>query len=473
MEWRTKALWAIGYLGVTLVPLAVVLIGPLTPQRGFWIEFAVAVGFIGLAMMGLQSILTARLNVVSAAFGQDTLLQFHRQAGIVAFTLILAHPIILVAANPEFWSFFDPRVNLPRAFALVFVILALVTMIVTSLWRRQLGISYEWWRLGHSAIATVIIIIGLVHILQVRHYLDSPWKQALWASIVVVSILSIFYVRILTPLIQLRHPYRVVSVKHESHRTWTLTVVPESSSSFSFQAGQFAFLTIADSPFSLQQHPFSISSSAERPERLEFTIKELGDYTSRISEIEPGRRAYIDAPYGSLKLPAEARPGVVFIAGGIGITPIISMIRTLRDRGAHEPPLFLIYTADRMEDVAYASELDELDASEDFDFNVLYVLADPEADWEGESGFVTADLLARHLPYANLDKWHYVVCGPPPMMEVVEGALISMGVPLARIKSEQFDIEAAGVIGLRQAQVRRAVMALAVVMVIAAALFAW
>lgn len=84
MRRRTQALWALVYLGATLVPLAVILIGPLTPRRGFWIEFAIALGFIGLAMLGMQSILTARLNTVSAAFGQDTLLQFHRQAGIVA-----------------------------------------------------------------------------------------------------------------------------------------------------------------------------------------------------------------------------------------------------------------------------------------------------------------------------------------------------------------------------------------------------
>lgn len=136
MRRRTQALWALVYLGATLVPLAVILIGPLTPRRGFWIEFAIALGFIGLAMLGMQSILTARLNTVSAAFGQDTLLQFHRQAGIVAFVLILAHPVILLGSTPPLRSFLDPRVNLPRAFALSFVVVALVTPIVTSLWRQ-------------------------------------------------------------------------------------------------------------------------------------------------------------------------------------------------------------------------------------------------------------------------------------------------------------------------------------------------
>ena len=167
---RTQARWALAYLGVTLVPLGVILLGPMTPRRGFWIEFGVALGFIGLAMMGLQSILTARLSAVSAAFGQDTLLQFHRQAGIVAFVLILSHPVILLTSTPAFRSFLDPGVNLPRAFALGFVIVALVALIVTSLWRQRLGIPYEWWRLGHGALATVVLSIGMIHIVQVHHY---------------------------------------------------------------------------------------------------------------------------------------------------------------------------------------------------------------------------------------------------------------------------------------------------------------
>lgn len=148
------------------------------------------------------------------------------------------------------------------------------------------------------------------------------------------------------------------------------------------------------------------------------------------------------------------------------------MLRTLRDRHDQRLPLVLIYAANRVEDLAFTAELEDLVSSENIDLEVVYVLADPAADWDGETGFVTPDLLARHLSEASLADWYYVICGPPPMMEVVEGALLNMDVPLDRIESERFDIGAAGAIGPRQVQVRRAVLALAVVMVIAAALFA-
>lgn len=472
MRRRTQALSALGYLGATLVPLAVILIGPLTPRRGFWIEFAIALGFIGLAMMGMQSILTARLNTVSAAFGQDTLLQFHRQAGIVAFVLILAHPFILITTVPALWSFLDPRVNLPRALALNFVVVALVVLIVTSLWRQQLGIPYEWWRLVHGGLATIILLIGMIHIVQVHHYLDNPWKQFLWIAIAGASISSILYVRVLTPLVQRRRTHTVVAKKLEADNMWTLTVEPDGPWPIEFRAGQFAFLTIADNPFSLEQHPFSMSSSAARPGSLDFTIKELGDYTDTIWEVETGSRAYIDGPYGSLTLPIETVPGIMLVAGGIGITPIMSMLRTLQDRDERQLPLVLIYAANRPDDLAFTAELNEMAASDDLDLDVIYILTDPDDEWTGETGFVTQDLLSRHLPAASLGSWDYVLCGPPPMMEATEGALLAMGVPLDQIESERFDIESSGNVGPRQRLIRRAMLALGVVMVLAAALFA-
>jgi predicted ferric reductase len=102
---------ALLYTAVVLVPLFVILAGPQAPERGFWVEFGVALGFIGLAMLCLQSVLTARYPKLSGAVGQDTMLQFHRQTGLVAFGFVLAHPVVLLLANSGYWDFLDPRVN--------------------------------------------------------------------------------------------------------------------------------------------------------------------------------------------------------------------------------------------------------------------------------------------------------------------------------------------------------------------------
>ncbi|HEU6446338.1 MAG TPA: hypothetical protein VFL61_14895 [Gaiellaceae bacterium] len=388
----------------------------------------------------------------------------------MAVTLVLAHPVVLVLADSGYWSFLDPRVNLPRALVLVLVLVALPALVVTALWRGRLRIRYERWRAGHAVLAAFVLAVGLVHIRGVRHYLEDPRKQALWVAIAAASVASVAYFRLVRPLQLLRRPYRVVAVEPEAAGVWTVAVEPERPVPFMFRAGQFALLTLGRSPFSLEQHPFSISSSARRPERLEFTIKELGDFTSRIGEVPVGTRAYVDGPYGSLVLPREPDAGLMLVAGGIGITPLMSMLRTLRDERDRRS-IVLVYANDEAADFAFAGELEQMADGGALDLRVVHVLAEPPADWTGETGVITRELLARYLP-GEPGAWRYVLCGPAPMMEAAEQALLELAVPLGRIESERFDIEAAQAIGPRHAQVRRLVLALGALMVLGAALFA-
>jgi len=458
------------YTVAVAMPLFVILVGPDSAERGFWIEFGVALGFIGLAMLSLQSVLTARYPKLSGAIGQDTMLQFHRQAGIVAFAFVLAHPVVLLLAEPDYVDFLDPRVNFLRAVFLILVVFALPILIVTSLWRDKFRLPYEWWRLGHGVLAMLILVIGLVHITRVHHYLSDPWKQALWILIGTTSIVSILYVRAIKPLKVRRHPYRVATVSPAATRTWTVTLESTGESSLQFRAGQFAFVTLDDSPFSLEQHPFSFASSAKRSDRLEFLVKELGDYTATIGRTPVGQTAYIDGPYGSLHLPEEPDARILMVAGGIGISPLLSMLRTLRDTG-QRARVVLLYAADRAEDLVYDAELDDLEQTLDLD--VVRVLREPNENWGGRRGIVDADLIASHLSTDIASRWHVVLCGPPTMMDAVERAVREQGVPPRRIHSERFDIGAARAVGGRGAQVRRLVLGLGAVMLGVAALFAW
>jgi predicted ferric reductase len=200
-------------------------------------------------------------------------------------------------------EFLDPRVNFLRGRVPHPRVFALPALIVTSLWRDTFRLPYQWWRLGHGALALLILVIGLVHITRVHHYLSDPWKQALWIVIGTTSIGSILYVRAIKPLKVRRRPYRVAAVSPAAARTWTVALEPVADTTLRFRAGQFAFVTLDDSPFSLEQHPFSIASSATRPDRLEFVVKELGDYTATIGRTPVGQTAYVDGPYGSLHLP--------------------------------------------------------------------------------------------------------------------------------------------------------------------------
>lgn len=462
--------WSALYLVVALVPLFVIVVGDRPPHRGFWIEFGVALGFVSLAMMAMQSVLTARFSKVSAALGQDNLLQFHRQAGIVAFALLIGHPVVLILAESTYWEFLDPRANLLRAPALWFALLAFPALIVTSLYRQQLKLPYEWWRLTHGVVAVLLVLVGLVHITRVSYYLASPWKLGLWIVLGSASILSVVWVRAVTPFLAARRPYRVAGVGPLARGTWSVRLEPDEGDALRFEPGQFAFVTIADSPYSLQQHPFSIASSAASTDHLEFAVKELGDYTDRIRAVPVGARAYIDGPYGGMTIHDDA-VGLFAVAGGIGITPIASMIRTVAATG-RRLPVVLVYANETPADTAFADELDALDRELGDGLLVVHVINRPDAGWLGRTGFVTPELLADLVPAGDRDRWQYVLCGPPPMMEMAEAGLLEVGVPLDRIDAERFDIGAAVATGRRQANVRRLVIAIGTILVATSALFA-
>ena len=95
-----------------------------------------------------------------------------------------------------------------------------------------------------------------------------------------------------------KRPYLVEEVIPERGNVWTLAIRPKGHEGFKFQPGQFAWITLNISPFRMREHPFSMSSSGDHPERLEFSIKALGDFTQTIKDIQPGTTAYLDGPYG-------------------------------------------------------------------------------------------------------------------------------------------------------------------------------
>lgn len=433
---REIGFWIGLYALLAALPLVAVVVRPVPEGRGFWIEFAVALGFVALAMLGLQFALTARFRRIASPFGVDILLHFHRQAGLVAFALALAHPLILIFAYPPYLEYLDPRSSVPRAFALWVVVGSLLLLIGATLWRKRLGFAYEWWRATHGILSLIVVFIGLVHVLQVGHYISVPWKQGLWVLMTGGAMALLVQARLIKPLQLRRSPYRVVEVRPERGESWTLALEAVGHPGLRFGAGQFGWLTLGPTPFSLQQHPFSFSSSAERPERLEFTVKELGDFTETIGSVEVGTTAFVEGPYGAFELDPGAT-GAVFVVGGVGVTPVMSMLRTLHDQ--RDPrSLLLIYGNTDWEDVIFREEIPEIEKG--LDLRVVHVLEEPPDGWAGEAGLIDDALLGRHLPARIPDGCEFFVCGPAPMMDGVERSLLERGVAMRRVKSERFDI---------------------------------
>src|SRR5262245_28466770 len=135
--------WLALYVLVTIAPLVLGSLGAATAGKGWLIDFSVALGFVGISIMTLQFALSARFRAVAAPFGMDAMLQYHRQIGYVALFFVLAHPLLLFVADARYLSLLDVRTSPLRAKLAMGATLALVLLVVTSVWRKRVRMSYE------------------------------------------------------------------------------------------------------------------------------------------------------------------------------------------------------------------------------------------------------------------------------------------------------------------------------------------
>jgi predicted ferric reductase len=433
------AIWLGIYLAAVTVPLFALLPDADSTGRGFWRDFSLALGYAALAMFGVSFALTARFRRATAPFGIDIVYYFHRYLALLALAIAAAHYLILRIANPAALGAADPRIAPAYMSAGRIALLLFVVIVTLALARRVLRFEYDRWRISHAALATTAVALSIWHLLGAGNLLDRPWKQALWAAYGLFWLALLVWVRLIRPWRLAQRPWRVTAVRPERGRVHTLVLAPPADARLSFAPGQFAWLTLRASPFAMREHPFSIASSAHRPrgdEPIELSIKALGDFTATIKDVRTGETAYVDAPYGNFT--CDAYPHAqrfVFVAGGIGSAPFMSMLRTAADR--NDRRAFVLFYGNRSwERVAFREELERL--GQRLDLRVVHVLQEPPADWRGERGFVTRELLARHLPLDEA-RVEYFLCGPTPMTSSVEKALASLGVPAARIHSEIFD----------------------------------
>lgn len=433
------AAWLACYLLLILFPLIVGWLwhSPGVEGRPFSLQFSTACGYVALTVMAFEFSLISRVGFAAAVFGQDALLQFHRQMGFVAAALILMH-VVFVLRNgyPLTWliPFSEGSVHWGTLAAY-----SLVLLILLSLIRKRLGISYGWWQVTHSFLANAILAMGAVHVLRVGSFVGPMAMKELWAVYLLLVIGLVLRFRLLKPILMWGRRWQVVESRKEAGSSRTLVLKPVGHDGLTFEPGQFAWLNTGKTPFHRDQHPISFSSCAsdEPGGEIAFTVKALGDWSgTSVPRLQTGDTVWVDGPYGVFSPDREQGPGYVLIAGGIGVTPFYSMCLTFAERGDRRP-VVLFYAGGTSEDLTFRDQLDSLLGR--LNLEIVYVLTDPAPGWTGERGYVTAEVLKRHLP-KQFKRMQYFVCGPTPMMDAMEKILPGIGVPAECIHSERLEM---------------------------------
>ena len=220
---------------------------------------------------------------------------------------------------------------------------------------------------------------------------------------------------------------------------WTVKLAPpKGERCYDYLPGQFHFLTFhRGRNLPVEEHHWTISSSPSEMDTISSTIKELGDFTATIGQTKPGDTATAHGAFGrfSYVLHQDERD-LVFIAGSIGITPLMSMLRHMCDTQSTISVL-LLYGNRSEEDIVFRQELSEIEAGGSPRLKVVHVLSKPTESWCGETGRIDGQKIQEFCG-RNLREKAYYICGPPAMISATIKNLRDFSVANAQIHVEVF-----------------------------------
>ncbi len=426
------------YLAVVLSPAVFVLaFGPET-SRPFLHDVGRVFALTGFTILVLQVALASRAKWMERPYGLDMVYAFHRRMAVLAGVILVLHPLLIAAAAGSTRLLFALEMPWPIWLARV-ALTILIAQIFLSTFRARLGVKYERWRLVHNVLAVSLIAAAFTHgLVTSNHDLRVPQVRTLWFALLGLAAVFYGWRKIMLPLYLRRHPWKVVDAHRETHDIWTITFRPgRKRERFDYLPGQFQFVTLRRGRgLPVEEHPFSLSSSPVRGNSVSTSIKESGDFTRRIGETRIGDTTLLEGPFGRFSYLLHPEDGdIIFIAGGIGITPIMSMLRHMRDtRYGHD--VLLLYANRSENDIAFRGELAKMETAGDFPLRVIHVLEHPGSGWRGETGRIDHEILERFA--GKPGRRAFYVCGPWPMMKGVFRTLGELGIPDRYIRAEVF-----------------------------------
>ncbi len=408
--------------------------------RWWFPEIVSLLNVTGMAALMAQFFLASRLAGIADRAGIDNSIHLHRKVGEYLALFFLLHPLLILLprvwiAPEQFWQDLWSTFTAPRAKTGVYAWGLLIGWVLMAKYKERLKISYDTWRVIHGVGLSAVAILAMLHVITVgRHGRYDPWFRIFWIVVCAAALGTTLAIYLIRPLLQRRHPFRIVSVSKVSASDWCLTLEKDADFPFAFDGGQFLWINTSGKPFARVEHPFSIASSPLYLPRLSFIIRNLGDYTAKLDKLVPGQRVFVDGPHGAFTLSDRKAKGIALIAGGCGIGPILGLLRQLRD--TRDPrPVRLIYGNRVYEQCVFQDEIHNM--SNTLDFRQQLVLFDPAEGTDAYCGVIDRAVLESSFNFPDRNQWDFYVCGPPMMVEAVVENLEKIKVPKERILFEQ------------------------------------
>lgn len=384
-------------------------------------------GLSGMTLFSLNLILASRLKFLDGFFyGLNRVYTYHRAVGAIAFSLLLFHPLFLVfkylgLSLRSAALFLLPFTGNPAVTYGIIALLSLIILIVITFYAK---IKYNYWKISHKFM-TLVFIFALLHVIFISS--DISRDLILRAYIIVLGLVGLAVASNRAWLYNIFHNdfiYKIINLNWFNKNVVEIELEPINRT-MPFQSGQFAFLRFKGASLSAESHPFSMSA-APSGRNLKFVIKSLGDYTDRLASLRAGDSGLIHGPFGKFSFKNISGRKQIWLAGGIGITPFLSMAGDLAD----DYKVDLYYcTKDRAEAVL----IEELEKTAAANSNFRLI------PWfSAERGRISGEKIAELSQGLN-DK-EILLCGPLVFMKSLREQLMKLGVAKDKIHWEKFDL---------------------------------
>lgn len=383
-----------------------------------------------------QFLFISRAKWLEQTFGLDRLTRFHHFNGFLAVVCLLMHGSLATLGHAgkadlttweqavDFWKVWN---FLPAAMigqGLFFLV------VISSLGFIRKRFSYETWHWSHF-LGYLAMGLAFGHqITKGKDFVTHDNLRHLWTGFQFLVVATLLWGRTFLPIFRyFRYSFRVERVVRETDDVTSVYIKAERLAGLAPRGGQFVLVRFVAKGFWSEAHPFSLSQPPHG-DTLRLTIKKLGDFTARIPELSPGTRVMIDGPHGIFTAERARGKKILLIAGGIGITPLRSILEDLLSKDCQ---VTLLYTNRQEKGIVLRGELESYTANPNF--RLIHILSNDEA-WQGEKGILDEEKIKRLV--SDVFDREVFLCGPPPMMAGVRRILVNLGVPSHNIYDERF-----------------------------------
>lgn len=229
------------------------------------------------------------------------------------------------------------------------------------------------------------------------------------------------------------HRLKIKEIIDETPQVKTFRCETPNSNKINFYPGQFFMVSIKGDEENLKR-AYSIASSPLEKSYVDIGLNKVGIFSTKLFSTLPGDILIFKGPYGKFYFTDDMKNDLLLIAGGVGITPLISIIRYCTDKKLGNK-IKLLYSVRTPEEIIYKNEFEKIkNENENFDYIVTITRPKPEHDWHGMTGHLNEDILKRNINSVN--EHIYFICGSNDFAKAMITILEKLGAKKEQIKTD-------------------------------------